>query len=354
MKNLLIIVGIIVVAFFCVKKCSTGGSNDGTPIDGYSGTVSNVEGTTLVLSSGLRVRLLGVENGNNEVEAFLKTNYLGRGVTLYADSQSQKKTITSADDVVDAYAVETGTRGYCINRIAVLEYPEAYRESETHDSVGWIIGDTILQPKKNLSLYMKQRTFLIITNSGVGTGFFINEDGLAVTNWHVLSPGEERSAIAVLFEDDANNSNVEMDKKRNFKNIKFSEDIRGLDLTVVTVELENGEKVPYFNIAKREPNQGDIVATYGNPGDGNGDIHTATYAPGVIRRLYTDERGTDMIEYTIPTNGGNSGGPVCDKYGQIVAIHEIGDKSMQNANAGINAQQLRKILDKKHMKYGGR
>ena len=54
------------------------------------------------------------------------------------------------------------------------------------------------------------------------------------------------------------------------------------------------------------------------------------------------------------TNGGNSGGPVCDKCGQIVAVHELGDKSMQNTNYGIDAMQLRVVLDQLNLNYGGK
>ena len=62
----------------------------------------------------------------------------------------------------------------------------------------------------------------------------------------------------------------------------------------------------------------------------------------------------DLIQYDMATNGGNSGGPVCDIYGQIVAVHELGDKTAQNINYGIDAAQLRTVLNRLGLKYGGR
>lgn len=356
MKKILIIAVVIIIGVICIKNCrggDGGGQSSGTPINGYVGTVKSVEGNVLNLTSGLHARLLGVEPNRTDVEMFLRSQFLNKEVTLYSDSHNQTQYIVSPNDTVNVYVVENGAKNYCINRQVVREYPDTYHQSETFDSVGWVGPNPIPIEKKNLALYMKQRTFLIQTPEGIGTGFFINEDGLAVTNWHVLKPGEEGNSIAVLYQDDPDDSQIYSDKKRNFKNIKWSSDINGLDITLVTVDLENGEKVPYFDIVKQRPNQGDPVATYGNP-------HglTASFTKGSVSAFRKDpfnaNRDVDLIQYDMATNGGNSGGPVCDKYGQIVAVHELGDKSMQNTNYGIDAMQLRMVLDKLGLKYGGK
>lgn len=129
---------------------------------------------------------------------------------------------------------------------------------------------------------------------------FINEDGLAVTNWHVLKPGQENSSLAVLYQDDPNDSQIYSNNKRNFKNIKWSSDVNGLDITIVSVDLENGEKVPFFNIASQRPNQGDAVATYGNP-------HglTASFTKGSVSAFrkdpYNPNRNVDLMQYDMTT-----------------------------------------------------
>lgn len=357
MKKVLIIIAVIIVAIIGMRKCrggaDSGSSNSGTPISGYVGTVTGVKGNVLNLASGLHARLLGVEADDTQVEMFLTSQFLNKEVTLYTDSHYKSQYIVTPGDTVDVYVVENGKQTYCVNRQVVNEYPSAYRPTEALDSVDWIKPGPEPIPKKNLALYMKQRTFLIQTPEGIGTGFFINEDGLAVTNWHVLKPGDEKNSIAVLYQNDPDDSQIYSDKKRNFKNIKWSSDLNGLDITLVTVELENGEKVPYFDIAKQRPNQGDEVATYGNP-------HglTASFTKGSVSAFRKDpfnpNRDVDLMQYDMTTNGGNSGGPVSDVCGQIVAVHELGDKSMQNTNYGIDAMQLRMVLDKLGLKYGGK
>lgn len=357
MKKILLIVAAIVIGVLCLKKCrensSSGSQNSGTPINGYVGTVADVNGNVLTLTSGLHARLLGVEANRTDVEMFLKSQFLNKAVTLYADSKHQGQYIVNPNDTVNVYVVENGTRTYCINRQVIREYPDAYKELETLDSVGWVDPNDLLIPKKNLALYMKQRSFLIQTPNGIGTGFFINENGLAVTNWHVLPPEFEKEAIAVLYQENPDDSQVYSDKKRHFKNVLWSSDINGLDITIVSVDLENGEKVPYFNLIKQRPNQGDQVSTFGNP-------HglTASYSSGVVSAFrpdpYNPNRDVQLVQYDMSTNGGNSGGPVCDKYGQIIAVHELGDKELQNVNYGIDAMQLRMVLDKLGLKYGGK
>ena len=351
MKRILIICLIIFGAIFAFRQCRK--SESSTSIRGYQRTVVGVNGSVLDLASGIHARLLGVETGRTDVEMFLRSQFLNKPVTLYPDSRSLKQNIGYVNDTVDVYVVENGKRDYCINRQVVNEYPNSYRSIELFDSTGWVPDTPIPTIKKNLALYMKQRTFLISTPDGIGTGFFINKDGLAVTNWHVLRPGQEKSAVAYLYQDDPDDSQIYSERKRNFKNIKWASDTNGLDITLITVDLEKDEIVPYFDIARQRPNQGDDVATYGNP-------HglTASFTKGHVSAFRTDPlnptREVDLVQYDMTTNAGNSGGPVCDKYGQIVAIHELGDKSMQNTNYGIDAIQLRAVLDRLGLKYGGR
>ena len=350
MKKVIFAIIAIAALIFIVKTCNT---PDGKPINGYIGVVSNVDGNVLTLTSGLRARLLGVQADRTDVEMFLRSKYIGKEVRLYADSHSRIQDIVSPDDIVDVYVVESGTQGYCVNRMVVREYPDTYRETEIYDSTGWVQPNSAPIEKSNLALYMKQRTFLIQTPEGIGTGFFINENGLAVTNCHVLPPGAEKNSIAVLYQDSPDDSQVYSDKKRNFKNILWSSDVNGLDITIVSVELENNETVPYFNLVKQRPNQGDKVATYGNPKG-----LTASYSSGVLSAFRPDpfnpQRDVQLIQYDMATNGGNSGGPVCDIYGQIIAVHELGDKDAQGINYGIDAMQLRVVLDKLGLKYGGK
>ena len=347
MKKLLIIVITIVAIIFLYNRGKTG-KNEGIMINGYKGTVASVQGNVITLTSGVRVQLLGVKPDRIDVELFVRSNYLDKPVTLWADSQSDQE-IPYSDDIVRAYVVVDETAS-CLNHLAVSEYPEAYSPIEITDSTGWVANDIHPAKKNNLALYMKQRTFLLTTDKGLGTGFFINENGLAITNWHVMNPEQEKQSMAILYKDNPDDSQVYRDKKRNIKNVLWSQNTNGLDITIFSVDLENGEKVPYFNLAKRSTTMGGACATFGNP-----DGLTASYSTGVISAYRPDsKRGVRLMQYTMSTNGGNSGGPVCDEYGRVIAVHELGRKDLQNVNFGIDILQVRDVLNGLSINYGGK
>ena len=132
----------------------------------------------------------------------------------------------------------------------------------------------------------------------------------------------------------------------------WSEDTDGMDISIFSVELEQGETVPYFDLASQRAAVGIDCATFGNPLG-----FTASYSAGHISAFREEERPNRkllMMQYEMSTNGGNSGGPVCDKYGQIIAVHEQGVKNAQGLNFGIDILQIRKILDGLEFNYGGR
>ncbi len=343
MKKLLIILAIVIVALLIFWPSSSSDTE-------YKGTVKDVNGNVVELVSGLKVRLIGVEPNRTDVEMFIKNNFVGKNVTVVFDSKGDQE-ITSLEDTVGAYLVLDET-DWSINHLCAIEYEDAYVPSELTDSLDWVGARVEPEKKKDLALYMKQRTFLIATSEGTGTGFFINADGLAMTNWHVLSEDEEGQAIAVLYKENPDDSEIYRDKKRNIKNILWTENTDGMDISIFSVELENNEKVPYFNLARKKATVGSLCATFGNPLG-----YTASYSAGHISAFRDEERGkrtVNLMQYEMSTNPGNSGGPVCDEYGQIIAVHELGNKAAQGINFGIDIMQLRPILDDLGFKYGGK
>jgi serine protease Do len=182
---------------------------------------------------------------------------------------------------------------------------------------------------------------MITVPGGLASGFFINEDGLALTNNHVLS---DETASVYLYNDAAHDDNgVSENRKREVVCLIYTD--KKLDISIFQVRLLDGEKVDYFRLAKKHMPQGTRVATYGNPGG-----LTASFTSGDLS-AYRDDDNRPLVQYSMATNPGNSGGPVADEYGRIVAVHDLGDKSQQNVNYGIDILAVRKILDKLQLKY---
>lgn len=350
MKKFLIFAAI--AGFILYLLISPGGG--GTSIKDYQSSIKSVSGNVVELVSGLHVRLIGVEPNRTDVEMFVKNGFLGKSVTLIPDTKGDQE-ITDPNGTVGAYVILNGTRE-CLNHLVVIQYPHTYRAMELSDSAGWLKDKVAPTPKPDLALYMKQRTFLIEVKtdkgSSIGTGFFINDQGLAITNWHVLAEGEETNSTAYLYKENPDDSKIYTDKKRRIKNVLWSEDTNGMDISIFSVELEQGESVPYFDLAPQRAAVGIDCATFGNPLG-----FTASYSAGHISAFREQERPNRkvmMMQYEMSTNGGNSGGPVCDKFGQIIAVHEQGVRAAQGLNFGIDILQIREILNGLEFNYGGR
>lgn len=350
MKKFLIFAAIAGVILYMLL----GPTEGGTSIQGYQSSIKSASGNVVELVSGLHVKLIGVEPNRTDVEMFIKNNFLGKSVTLIPDSKGDQE-ITAPNGTIGAYVILNDTHK-CLNHLVVIQYPKTYRAMDLADSTGWVKDTIPPTPKPDLALYMKQRTFLIevktIEGTSIGTGFFINNQGLAITNWHVLPEGAENYSTAYLYKENPDDSKIYTDKKRRIKNVLWSEDTDGMDISIFSVELEQGETVPYFDLASQRAAVGIDCATFGNPLG-----FTASYSAGHISAFREEERPNSkllMMQYEMSTNGGNSGGPVCDKYGQIIAVHEQGVKNAQGLNFGIDILQIRKILDGLEFNYGGR
>ena len=348
MKKIIFIIVAVIVVVFLWRNCAT----SGTKINGYQGVVNDVQGNVLILKNGLHVRLLGVAS-DTRVEKYLQSQFIGKQVRLVTDSHSSKKKFMKSTESVSAYVVEANAHSYCINRQLVLLYNDAYRASELNDSTNWLSSDQTLKPIAKLGLYMKSRTFLIYNGATetLGTGFFINDKGLAVTNWHVLQPEAAPSSCVFFFDENPDNNNIVESDPRRITTVHWSDDTSGLDLCIFSVEMHDTDHRDYFRIARNRPTIGDQLGCMGNPGG-----KAANYTQGVVSRFENELQGrnVDFIGYDLATNPGNSGGPVCDIYGQVVAIHDLGNKEMQGMNFGIDALQLRQVLDQLGLNYGGK
>jgi len=349
MKKIILLCIAILLCVFVYKHCGNGGG--AMNITGFQGTIKSAKGNTITLASGQCVRLLGVQDGHTEVEMFVQNNYIGRQVTLYADSKLEQ-TFNTSHDTVRAYAVLAN--GMSLNHLIVNEYPNLYSQILMTDSIGWV-KQGITSKKSDLALYMKQRSFLIMVDeengTSIGTGFFINDGGLAVTNYHVLSPEKEKVTKIALYPSDPHENEIDKSKVLNVKNLYWSGSTDGLDITIFSVNLDNGEQVPYFNLAKKQASQGSKAAIYGNP---EGLI--ASYAEGQIgayRSFQTQIGSISYAQLDINVNHGNSGGPVCDEYGNVIAVVDWGLNNTQGLNFGIDILHVREILNQLGLKYGG-
>lgn len=353
MKKLVIIVVAVFAAIFIYKRFIKPDIS-GTPITGYQGIVERVEnGNVLVLNTGLKVEMLGVKSNHERAEVWINNNLVEKYVELVSDSGNEQD-FKTYDETVKAYVniIENDTRK-CANRLLIADNKDCYTQAYLNDST-FQGAEPLPTEIHDKALYMKQRTMLVQTAKGTGTAFFINKEGIALTNHHVLDGNVP--ACVYLYAEDAEDSKIYSSQRRNIRNILWSNPV--LDVTVFSVELEAGEEVPYFNLISKHEPQGFDCYILGNP-----QGYNASFAKGVISAYREEESGRMLVQYDLATNGGNSGGPVMNSKGQIIAVHALGQKSQSNGaaaqglNFGIDILQVRELaLDSPGMNinYGGK
>jgi S1-C subfamily serine protease len=167
---------------------------------------------------------------------------------------------------------------------------------------------------------------------GVGTGFIVRQDGIIVTNCHVVEGG---SKITV---------STSAAKPQQYDARVIGGDCQH-DLAVLKIDATGLPTVPLGDSAALELGQpvvaiGYALALEGGPTVTSGIVSSLDRTITVPdpsctvcqngRRVYTDVIQTDAA-----INHGNSGGPLLNMHGQVVGINSAGDDNAQNIGFAI-------------------
>jgi S1-C subfamily serine protease len=159
-----------------------------------------------------------------------------------------------------------------------------------------------------------------------GSGFVIDMQGRILTNAHVVAGA---TTVRVEFEDGVSAKATVLGRDELY------------DLAVIKVDVPASELHPLGLGSVDTVQVGDPVVAIGNP-FGYAQTVTAGIVSAKGRILQSPEGSGRIIPGAIQTdaaiNHGNSGGPLIDRHGDVVAINaQIADPSVTgtNANAGV-------------------
>ena len=171
-----------------------------------------------------------------------------------------------------------------------------------------------------------------------GTGFVISADGLILTNRHVVDGGK---TFLVMMNDNTQKSAevVVIDDEQ--------------DLALIRVKLDPGAKLPFVRLSGADnPADGAECTVMGYPLlDRLGAAIKITR--GIVSSSAAGSAGAADVLIDAKVNPGNSGGPILDRYGNVMAI--VSMKSLATATEesygmGISAGRIRKFLEKNAVK----
>lgn len=182
---------------------------------------------------------------------------------------------------------------------------------------------------------------------GYGTGFFISEDGILITNEHVVC-GANAEDILIMTSDE---------KKYTVSSIAVDS---AQDVAILRVNSE-GHSFPSLKFANPETKikVGQEVLAIGNPfGDNPGSV-TRGIISGVGRNITAQGAcsGIKQYEGVIQTdaaiNSGNSGGPLLNLNGEVIGVNTATLQGANNISYTVPFTTVLRILDR-YFKNGNR
>lgn len=162
----------------------------------------------------------------------------------------------------------------------------------------------------------------------LGTGFIIREDGLIVTNNHVV---ERADVVKVQLEERTKES--------------FDAKVIGTDprTDVALIKIETKKKLTYVKLgASAEVQVGEWVAAFGNP-YGYGHSMTKGIISAIGREI--DELNLNPFMQTDASiNPGNSGGPLVNTQGMVIGVNTAIDARAQGIGFVIPIDNVKSLL----------
>lgn len=174
----------------------------------------------------------------------------------------------------------------------------------------------------------------VATPAGMGSGFFINEDGYLVTNFHVIEK-ETRIEVTVF------KKAPDGFEKESFKKVKIIAMNPFVDLALLKVEDIADTQINYVPLGDiKDIVVGEPVFAIGNP---LGLERTVT--DGVISTKARAFDGLVYLQTNADINPGNSGGPLFNLAGEVVGVTNMGYAVRGGLGFAIPVDYVKSFLD---------
>ena len=193
-------------------------------------------------------------------------------------------------------------------------------------------ASTSKQPMSGSDIFEKYNSAVFVVHTShdghhgyQGSGFFINSDGLAVSNYHVFQ-GTHKDYAQIKTSDDR-----VYDVSRV---IAYSEED---DLIIFEIASSN-KAFNYIPISSRKLRVGDKAYAIGSPRG-----YENTFSSGEISQIRKGD--SYSIQISVPIDHGSSGGVLLNEYGEAIGITSAGrDDSGANLNFAVDIHVISKYI----------
>jgi serine protease Do len=320
--------------------------------------VAIVNGNTVELKNGLRLQLIGIE-ATPEAHEYLTGTLLNKKIRFTTD-RSNRYEIKSA--VQDVYAYIKTIKGVSINGELLKQRLSSLNKEYLTDSLSafqsYVTGDVTstvakgkdsslteaeidlpkkkdkekaleIKPLRQLVRMAEPCVFLIYAMdsddniTGTGTGFFINEQGLAVSNHHVFKG--------------SNNWKIKLKSGKIYPVSSVIHSDAEVDYIIFKVAIDDS---PFLHLSGQLPEKGEDIFVLGNP---KGLESTVTR--GVVSAYRSLNKRNDYIQIDAAISPGSSGSPVMNMQGEVIGIATAKLDQCESCNFAVNIQLVEKVLE---------
>lgn len=314
-----------------------------------------IDGNTIRVDNRVIIRLIGIQNSSRG-KAYLEANVLNQPVRFVYDS-GKRDPVTSYNSEVYGYIATVSRisvnaeilkrkesnlsldflqdslqafKSYAGSIISEPPPPPGGMDSSSGNQNGPCPGSDL--PFVDLVKKVKQSVFVIFRQnssgelSGLGTGFFISPDGVAVSNYHVF--------------DGASSFIIKTSDQKQYAVSRIIFKNQQSDFILFRIE-PNGESLPYLELNENQPKQGEEIFVIGNPAG-----LESTLTKGIVSAVRTRYSPNDLIQIDAAISPGSSGSPVFNMCGKVegIATFRINMDGCDACNFAINADLIKNAI----------
>ena len=243
----------------------------------------------------------------------------------------------------DALVVDVGYTALVIPRSAIVSVTKATPTTGAATSPApaatgqFYAATTKTSTARDVSSLVKQIGEAVVqvkTPGGLGSGFFLNEDGYLITNFHVIE-GETEISVEVYQQ-----KNGQLDRE-TYKQVKIIAINKFHDLALLHIEDKDAPKFKPVTLGSSDAlNVGDGVFAIGSP---LGLERTVTQ--GILSTKTRQLEGELYLQTSTQINPGNSGGPLFNLAGEVVGVTNMKITFGEGLGFAIPVELVKSFLD---------
>lgn len=189
----------------------------------------------------------------------------------------------------------------------------------------------------------------VFQKAGEGSGVIVDEEGLVISNWHVVRIHDEPSFYC----------RVSLRDGKTYPARVLSTS-RENDLALLLIETKPSEKVRFQPIGLADSDQlmvGETVIAIGNP-QGQANSVTSGVLSATNRSLRVVPPGErqpidfdGLLQTDAAINPGNSGGALLDITGRLIGINTLMQKMSENIGFAIPVNRVKEVFQTNLLRY---